>query len=659
MASIGRTVSKAEIRKWLDTLDEKVDFAQTVYETYGAVIKNAMVDGRIHRFKLPDSRKENGWYILSENENGTVFGAFGDWASDTEYKFCSKKRLSQEESMLNTRILEEKRKAWEKESEEKLQWLRDTWIELEKLDTHPYLERKSCLPHGDIRKYADCVAIPMYDREGNLRDMQKIFPDGKKNYVAGLSTSNLRYTIEGGEQLFLCEGYATGASIHEATGATVVIAFDAGNMVKVAKDYPGATVVADNDESKTGENKAKQTGLRYILIPEVGMDANDYAQAHGLEELRELLCPTVSDEEYTWSVPLNDWLDQPAPIRWLIKGWIPRESTITIFGKSGSGKTFVALDMMLSITTGQDEWFGHKVRKGNVYYMCGEGYAGMRGRAKAWAMTHGLTDLGNINVTESAKDLINQNDLADAMDDIDRLPWVPDLIVIDTLNRFYSGDENAADKIHAFLESIQKLEKRYKCSVMIVHHTGVSEEAQGRARGSGALRAAMEVEFSVENEQGLLTVTQRKQKDIELLADKCFQLESVDLGWTDEDGDSVKSAVIKPGTPRNESAEDIARFLLTMVPERYASFESDGRLIMTRDGMKDMYSDLECKMGHGAPSEEKKRRQTTRSQDGKPTFRDLLVEAWDFVRELSGNGGNGKSKAYEVLIRREDECTNV
>lgn len=533
---------------------EEVSFQEETLRLLGVSV-NPVVDGRFHRFSLPGSRKQNGWYVLTTDETGTTFGSYGDWSSEDRKKltFCSKKRLTKEEYAEQNRRIQKIMEDNESLAKAQLEWLKDTWPSLERAsDDHPYAVRKGVSLHGDIRQMGEFLCIPMEDANGNLSDMQKIPPDGKKRFVKDLPTKGLRHIIRGNARTFVCEGWATGCSIHEATGATVIVCFSAGNLVPVSADYPNAIVVADNDASHTGEEYAKKTGQRYILIPEEGMDANDYAAAYGLDALKSILIPEVAA---SWSVPLTSWLDTPAPLSWLIKGWIPRNATITCFGASGSGKTFVVLDMMLSITTGQPDWHGYRVKPGNVFYMCGEGYAGMRGRAKAWALEHGISDLGNINITQSAKDLVNQGDLQTALDEIDALPWKPDLIVIDTLNRFYSGDENAADKIHSLLESVATLQRRYDCSVLIVHHTGVSQEAQTRARGSSALRGAMDVEFSVEKQQdrnefnnptgpAMLLVTQRKQKDIEFLDPIGFRLKSVDLGWLDEDGDPVRSAVL-------------------------------------------------------------------------------------------------------------------
>jgi putative DNA primase/helicase len=92
--------------------------------------------------------------------------------------------------------------------------------------------------------------------------------------------------------------------------------------------------------------------------------------------------------------------------------------------------------------------------------------------------------------------------------------------------------------------------------VILVHHTGVSDEAQHRARGSSAWKGALDIEISVvpAKGDGSIQIVQRKSKDAEEAADVWVDLESIPIkGWLDEDGEQVTSAVIVEGTPTKAS----------------------------------------------------------------------------------------------------------
>src|SRR5690606_36002526 len=131
-------------------------------------------------------------------------------------------------------------------------------------------------------------------------------------------------------------------------------AYSAGNLTNAAKTIreqygplQEIVIVADNDESGVGEREATKAaeayGARVVLIPTVGMDANDYLVSGG--DLAGLLSP----KDKGWLIPVDEFSKQPAPISWLIKRWVPDKTLCMIHGPSGVGKTFCVLDMCLSI----------------------------------------------------------------------------------------------------------------------------------------------------------------------------------------------------------------------------------------------------------------------------------------------------------------------
>jgi hypothetical protein len=123
----------------------------------------------------------------------------------------------------------------------------------------------------------------------------------------------------------------------------------------------------------------------------------------------------------------------------------------------------------------------------------------------------------------------------------------PSVIVVDTLHRFLSGDENSAQDAKTMLDACNALMQEFNCSVILVHHTGVAEEAQHRARGSSAWRGALDIEISiVPGKEGVpMQIVQRKSKDAELAETIHVELQQVAIpGWRDEDDQQVTSAVI-------------------------------------------------------------------------------------------------------------------
>ena len=536
-----------------------IDFNEFMYSCFGVTL-NPKMDGAIHRFSTTGKRGDlDGWYVYYSNPDGkdvcvanswrysgdNLIWAHGEGNITSEYREYIRRKA--EEGVTEKKAEEEKAAA-------------EAVIEYSLFEpsdgSHPYLQAKGVKAYEGVSVSRDgsTLYIPLFSSDGSLSSYQRIFPDEggfTKRFKKGGRTKGCFFTIGHpveGDEVWMCEGYATGASIYEATGKPVIVAFSSKNLISVAavlKERYRITIVADNDSLKknSGEEDARKSGLPYILIPEAGKDANDYAAEHGLEALKNLLIPQSS----TWIEDGDELLKTPSPLRWLIKGWIPRDGLAMVFGASNSGKTFVVLDMLLSMSTGRGSWMGMKARNANCLYLCGEGFAGLRGRVALWAQEHGLSSVGTFKISKGPKRLNEASDLAFVAEQIDLSGMQPDIIAIDTLNRFFSGDENSAEEISGFLESLMELQNKYKCAILLIHHTGVSKEADMRARGSSALNAAADVAICVTNEKGYLTLTQTKQKDAELQEPVEVHLKGAVInGWLDEDGEEVRSAIIEP-----------------------------------------------------------------------------------------------------------------
>lgn len=151
------------------------------------------------------------------------------------------------------------------------------------LDRHEYLTAKGFGDNvlGNVweREDARLLVVPMRI-DGRVVGCQLIGKDGSKRFLTGQRTRDAVFEIGTGAPI-LCEGYATALSLRQAVAAlkmqrSVVACFSAHNLGRVAKDRPGAFIVADNDPSGTGERVAKATGMRYWLSDRVGEDFNDF-----------------------------------------------------------------------------------------------------------------------------------------------------------------------------------------------------------------------------------------------------------------------------------------------------------------------------------------------------------------------------------------------
>lgn len=588
-------------------------------------------DGQIHRFSTSGKAKDDtGWYIAYDGK--VHAGAFGCWREGTSINWRENigREFSPMEEIEHANRMKEVRKKAELARQQKQESAAETSASIwnaasEASDDHPYLKAKGVKSHG-LRITGDGrLIVPRYDGSGEIVSLQFIDATGEKKFKAGGQSSGAFFYVghHDGQTttVYLAEGYATAATIHEATGQPCYVAFNAGNMSAVAETirqhYQGdLCIVADHDllNANTGrregihraEEAAKQHRARVIYPPMEGMDANDYAQAG--HDLNALLNPPSDD----WLVPAARFTQEPAPIEWLIKMALPRRSLIMIHGPSGGGKTFVVLDMACTIAAGKDEWCGRRVRGNTVVYLAGEGHAGLAARIKAW-MIHNNADQLDLYISKSGTDLNTpegMNKVRTAMASIK-----PDLIVVDTLHRFLLGDENSAQDAKTMLDACGELQREYDASVVMVHHTGNSEEAQHRARGSSAWRGALDVEFSVipAKEADPIQVVPRKMKDAELPDSVFGTLESVNVGWKDEDDEDVWSAVfvqqdwVKNGNDRKRNeALDAAKQSFTEAWKASGRERSERAPYVTRSFWYDHFT--HAAMQEGATQEAAKKR---------------------------------------------------
>lgn len=157
------------------------------------------------------------------------------------------------------------------------------------LAPHPYLASKG-FPDEMVnvwkREADNVMVIPM--RCGNrIVGAQLIKPDGDKKFLFGQRSGGAEFVIGQKGLHVLCEGYATALSTRQAlhnlkVAYTLHTTFSAGNMKKVAEHLPAGLVIADNDESATGERVAREIGWPYWISDRVKEDANDFALRAGV-----------------------------------------------------------------------------------------------------------------------------------------------------------------------------------------------------------------------------------------------------------------------------------------------------------------------------------------------------------------------------------------
>lgn len=504
---------------------------------------------------------KNGWYVLhADGLPAGEFGRWNrdfkqSWCAKDVRKLTATERKNFEaqrrERETARRLAEEELRA-EARMRAAATWDRAAPAD----DDHPYLVKKGVQSHG-LRIVDGKLVVPVRDQSGELHGLQFIAADGGKRFLTGTAKAGHFHLLGepaelAGAPLLIAEGYATGATLHETTGYAVAVAFDAGNLRSVALSlrakFPAAQIVlaADNDHRTEGNpglanaSEAAQAVGGVVIKPEFspddpGTDWNDYAAAHGIEAAGDAI--TLAMERMTGTVACSS-TDQPAPtdagaattgsptdaparriinftridqiqilpVDWLITGWLVADTLACIVGPSGIGKTFIAIDWACCVATGRP-WCDQPTVQGAVFYLAGEGMSGIRKRTKAWELATGsCMDGAPFYVADGLPFLVddeNADEVVAAIEEIVNCLLAesghqPRLIVIDTVARAMSGaEENSAKDMGGFVQSLDKLRKRWGATVLVLHHTGLSPDTKTRGRGSSALRGALDSEFLI------------------------------------------------------------------------------------------------------------------------------------------------------------------
>jgi hypothetical protein len=193
------------------------------------------------------------------------------------------------------------------------------------------------------------------------------------------------------------------------------------------------------------------------------------------------------------------------PLDSIIRGILQADSVGMVWGAPGSFKSFLSIDWALCVATGTP-WLGHEVVKAPVWYLCGEGQAGLRTRVAAWRKARQYQgDLSMFFHTKKAL-LLDDDGTGSKSSGLVRLLQkiadgeVPSLIVVDTLARSMAGDESATKDANRYVSALDELvaavrKAGQKCTVVLVHHSKKDGESY---RGSSVLRGAADFEFEID-----------------------------------------------------------------------------------------------------------------------------------------------------------------
>ena len=577
-------------------------------------------DGKIHRFRSgtkgsPGHGDKPGWYLVFGD--GIPAGRFGCWRAGMEITWRADvgRKLTEFEEMAHARRINESKVLREAAQERQHQVASET---VEKIwlsggaahPDHPYLKRKGIQTHG-VRITGDGrLMVPLYDADGTLSTLQYIDEDGGKLYHPGGQTGGKFWMVGSLDEpgtLYVAEGFATAATIHETTDRPVVVAYSASNLVPVTgtlREMYGATqdivIVADHDNSGVGQRYAEQASAKYgarMVMPPILGDANDYAQAgHDLAGLLVQQTGTAVIDKL--KVVFGDQLgsNYEAPDE-LVEGLMTIGSSVVVYGDSNSGKTFWALSVATAIATGTD-CYGRKTDAGLVIYLASEAPASIRSRMQAIKKYHGC-DLENLAMVPVPMNFYNgdqdAHDVIELVRAIEQIKGRPvRLIIGDTLARMSAGaNENSGEDMGPVMARFDQVATATGAALMIIHHNG--KDAAKGARGWSGIRAHIDTEIEVIEKEGIRMVNVTKQRELPSKGEAIyFKLEVVEMGISKFGGPATTCVAIpddeanatkphKKPTKHDENVRTVERAWWSSGAE-----ERDGLPYLSRSALRDL-----------------------------------------------------------------------
>jgi len=492
-------------------------------------------DGKLHRFSIRGRRSDDsGWYVL--HSDGVPAGAFGCWREGLTQQWSGKPQdamthAERETHRQRTQAMKAQREAdTQQRQQQAAQTAALRWQAASAVTGHHYLATKGVKAHG-VKTDGEALLIPMRDTAGTLHSLQVIDPEGGKRFQPGGRVKGCYHAIGKPDGvLIVCEGYATGASIHEATGHAVAVGFNAGNLHSVAlalqEKYPTLRLIlaADDDwktEGNPGMSKATWAALAvdgWLVAPRFPQgrdnkdtDFNDLHRLAGLDAVKECIegamkpervqgadggvgpCLTDAASHRPVVMLLNGSDLTPEPVHWLWRYWLALGKLHILAGAPGQGKTTIALACAATVTTGGRWPDGTRCEAGNVLIWSGEDdpadtllprlLAAGADKARCYFVS-GTRINGEVHSFDPARDMLALEEQAQLIGGIK-------LLIVDPVVSAVAGDSHKNTEVRRALQPLVDLANRLDTAVV-----GISHFSKGGAGGDPASRVVGSIAFT-------------------------------------------------------------------------------------------------------------------------------------------------------------------
>jgi len=491
----------------------------------------------------PDKTNErSGWYVYNQLDADFVC-LYGNWRTALEQKFTSyntNEMTAAQKRDLQVKVEEaqlRREEAKKTKQDEVALYVKDKFAKAGEVKEHKYLTDKRVENHGLRLTSTNNLMIPLHTiikssdtglLVSRIRSLQYIFPDGSKKFASGGEVrGNIfligveHHLLPTLETLVICEGYATGASIYEATGLPCAVVFSANFCLTATTRLRAITnskflLALDNDTSGVGEKCANEVASAVsncmVRLPSVIGDFNDLANAKGKDQLKlELLESKFNIRQYA----VRNLIESPAPIEWLVDSFIPLGKPGLIAAVGGVGKSLSMIQLALGIAIG-GKWWGKPIlqRGSSVIFAAEDDLNEVHRRIESLdpegARFQSEYDVYVFPIPEQKEPMILLRDegvTSQAQELVDELKTIPNLqmVVFDPLQAFTTASVSQSNEAGQLWGSYcANISARIGCTTLTVHHlnkgalTNDSDDALShRAEIRGASSITDSVRFAI------------------------------------------------------------------------------------------------------------------------------------------------------------------
>lgn len=585
-------------------MNAREEFRATMAERQIVPPQEIIADGKIHRC---DAEGKNGRgdaaYLL--HEDGIPAGGFENHRDGQGWQNwranVGRQLMPAEKADLQARI-EDQAKQRERENARRTAGARTRakaiWdASARTVGDHPYLIRKGITAHG-VRLFGgsltlgkvDCVGalvIPMRDAAGDLCQAQLVPLQGKKLFLPAPNPPGLYFSIgKPSGAVCIVEGFATGASVHEATGYAVAVAFGCPNLESVAKvirsKMPDARIIlCADDDYKTAGNPGVTNATAAaravgggVAIPNFGdrrpddaKDFNDLARLSGPDTVRACIDGATTVQGPSGASPMAGLVCastiKPEAITWLWKEWIAAGKLHIFAGAPGTAKTTAALDWASVISRGGRWPDGSMSPIGGVLIWSSEDDPKDTLVPRLIAMGAGLSRVHFVTTAadgERRRAFDPATDMDQLRATIAQMGIQPRLLIVDPIVSAVGGDSHKGSDTRRSLQPLVDLGADRGCAILGISHFSKGTAGRNvveRVTGSLAFGALARLVFAAakmpDEEGGGRFIARAKSNIGPDGGGYRFDLDQVPL----PDHPAISASVVSWGEPIEGRAEDI------------------------------------------------------------------------------------------------------